>query len=62
MAESFAETADDDCQAAIKLAACLVLESKGISLPLPCQELKEIREVSIFKIQTKYYVMNLLDL
>ena len=51
MAESFAETADDDCQAAIKLAACLVLESKGISLPLPCQELKEIPlGVSIFNI------------
>ena len=42
--------ADDGCQAAIKLAACLVLESEGISLPLPCQELKEIPGVSIFKI------------
>ena len=42
--------ADDGCQDAMKLAACLVLESKGFSLPLPCQELKEIPGVSIFKI------------
>ena len=43
------ESCADD--GAIKLAACLVLESEGILLPLPCQELKEIPlGVSIFKI------------